>query len=68
MLCKDIKLDYRILKSKEAGLLDKIRALDKLIAEGNLLLLDKLIAEQTTAREEFYASMLLCRKTDCHFK
>ena len=51
MLCKDIKTDYRRLKSIESGLLHKIIALDKLISDGNLILLDRLLTEQTETRE-----------------
>lgn len=51
MNCKEAIKDYNIAKSIEAGLNNKLVALDLLIEQGNINLLDKLLQESKTARE-----------------
>lgn len=52
MNCKEVVKDYNKAKSIEAGLNNKLTALDRLIEQGNLNLLDRLLQESKTAREQ----------------
>jgi hypothetical protein len=52
MNCKEAIKDYKIAKSQEQGLNHKLAKLDSLIEQGNLDLLDRLLLESQTAREQ----------------
>lgn len=52
MRVKEVKKEYEITKSKIDGLNHKLMTLDNLLAQGNLDLLDKLLAEAENTRQE----------------
>jgi len=52
MLCKEVIKNYRRAKSIEQGLTHKLFTLDNLIEQGDLSLLDKLLTESQSTREQ----------------